>query len=300
MTLQPQFRTAVVYMLGATLWIWFSDRALNALVHGQAELSLLQSLKGILFVLGTGCLLCWMIGRDLRRLKSAHDKLLRGHEQSLRVLVSAMDIRHRETGDHSDRVMRMAAALAQLAGVNGEALHHLALGALLHDIGKLALPDAILGKPGKLDEREMELMRQHPQIGHELLQRVDFLREAADIPYAHHERWDGSGYPRGLRGEEIPLAARIFSVVDVWDALISPRVYKPAWPEHEVVAYLREVAGTQLDPRLVQLFLDHLGELKRAALDQQAAHWPARASGIRAAGLLQPGREAGPAAGQSG
>ncbi|MFI4959317.1 MAG: HD-GYP domain-containing protein [Lysobacterales bacterium] len=262
MTISPQFRTASSYVLLSALWIWLSDRALNAMVHGQAQLTFLQSIKGGLFVLTTGVLLYWMIGRDLRRLRVANQTLREGHKQALRVLVSAMDIRHKETGDHSDRVMRMSAGLARRAGVEGEALRHLTFGALLHDIGKLALPDSILIKPGKLDDEEMEVMRQHPRLGYELLQQVDFLREAGDIPHAHHERWDGAGYPRGLRGEEIPLAARIFSVVDVWDALISARVYKPAWPEPEVLDYLRQVAGSQLDPDLVALFLAHYDELK--------------------------------------
>jgi len=270
LTISPQFRTASSYVLLSALWIWFSDRALNAMARGQAQLTFLQSIKGGLFVLVTGALLYWMIGRDLRRLQMANHTLREGHSQALRVLVSAMDIRHRETGDHSDRVMRMSAGLAQRAGVHGEALRHLTFGALLHDIGKLALPDSILIKPGKLDDEEMAVMRQHPKLGYELLQRVDFLREAGDIPHAHHERWDGAGYPQGLRGEEIPLAARIFSVVDVWDALISARVYKPAWPEPDVLDYLRQVAGSQLDPDLVALFLDHYDDIKalgRAAAD---------------------------------
>lgn len=262
LTISPQFRTASSYVLLSALWIWFSDRALNAMVRGQAQLTFLQSIKGGLFVLTTGMLLYWMIGRDLRRLAAANQTLRDGHKQALRVLVSAMDIRHKETGDHSDRVMRMSAGLARRAGVQGEALRHLTFGALLHDIGKLALPDSILIKPGKLDDEEMAVMRQHPKLGYELLQRVDFLREAGDIPHSHHERWDGAGYPQGLRGEEIPLAARIFSVVDVWDALISPRVYKPAWPEPEVLDYLRQVAGSQLDPDLVALFLDHYDDIK--------------------------------------
>jgi len=260
--MSPPLRTALVYLVVASLWIWFSDLALNALVSGQVELTFLQSIKGWLFVLVTALVLYWMIGRDLRRLEALNQMLRNGHEQSLRVLVSAMDIRHKETGDHSERVMRMAVGLAKLAGVHGKPLHDLTFGALLHDIGKLALPDAILIKPGKLDENEMAQMRRHPQIGHDLLQRVDFLRAAGDIPYGHHERWDGGGYPQGLSGESIPLAARIFSVVDVWDALITARVYKPAWPEPEVLDYLRAVAGSQLDPRLVALFLENYDELK--------------------------------------
>lgn len=265
LTISPQFRTAFVYVAISTVWIWFSDLALEMLVHDPRRLTWLQSLKGWLFVLGTGVLLYVMIGHTVRRLATVNRRLLEGNEQSLRVLVEAMDARHKETGDHSDRVMRMSVRLAQLAGMKGDALRNLRFGALLHDIGKLALPDTILIKPGKLDEAETELMRTHPRIGHDMLQKVDFLRAAADVPYSHHERWDGSGYPQGLRGESIPLAARVFSVVDVWDALSHPRVYKPAWPEDEVIAYLRQAAGFQLDPTLVELFLGHLDELKALA-----------------------------------
>jgi HD-GYP domain-containing protein (c-di-GMP phosphodiesterase class II) len=254
-------------VLVSVLWIWLSDRVLHVFAHGETQLTFLQSFKGALFVLTTGIVLYWMIGRDLRRLKAINQMLLDDHEQTLRVLVSAMDIRHKETGDHSDRVMRMAVGLGRLADVRGEALRNLTFGALLHDIGKLALPDAILIKPGKLDDEEMAQMREHPRIGYDLLQRVDFLRAAGDIPYSHHERWDGTGYPQGLRGEDIPLAARIFSVVDIWDALCSPRVYKPAWPEEDVRRYLEEAAGTQLDPHLVKLFLGHLEEIKTLGAD---------------------------------
>jgi putative nucleotidyltransferase with HDIG domain len=274
-TKRPQLRTVVLYVTVSALWIWFSDHALNALVEGRAELSFLQSIKGWFFVLGTGVLLYWVLGREMHHLRQANQRLLEGQEQALRVLVSAIDIRHKETGDHSDRVMRMATGLARVAGVRGDAMRNLSFGALLHDIGKLAVPDAILVKPGKLDEEEIAIMRQHARFGGDMLQRVDFLRDASDIPYSHHERWDGGGYPAGLRGEAIPLAARIFSVVDIWDALISPRVYKPAWPEAEVLDYLRKVAGSQLDPRLVALFIEHYDELKALGEPpdpRQAAH----------------------------
>jgi putative nucleotidyltransferase with HDIG domain len=274
-TKRPQLRTVVLYVTVSALWIWFSDHALNALVEGRAELSFLQSIKGWFFVLGTGVLLYWVLGREMHHLRQANQRLLEGQEQALRVLVSAIDIRHKETGDHSDRVMRMATGLARVAGVRGDALRNLSFGALLHDIGKLAVPDAILVKPGKLAEEEIAIMRQHARFGGDMLQRVDFLRDASDIPYSHHERWDGGGYPAGLRGEAIPLAARIFSVVDIWDALISPRVYKPAWPEAEVLDYLRKVAGSQLDPRLVALFIEHYDELKALGEPpdpRQAAH----------------------------
>ncbi|RUL80135.1 HD domain-containing protein [Dyella choica] len=254
-------------MLVSAAWIWFSGHLLGYLVHDAHRIIVYQIIKGWVFVLGTGLLLYWMIGRTVRRLGEANQRLLDSHEQALRVLVEAMDVRHKETSDHSERVVRMALGLARRVGLEGDALRDVKFGALLHDIGKLALPDAILIKPGKLDEDETRLMRTHPRMGHDMLQRIDFLRGASTIPYSHHERWDGTGYPQGLKGGEIPLAARIFSVVDVWDALSHPRVYKPAWPEPEVLKYLRDAAGNHLDPGLVQLFLDHYAELKALALN---------------------------------
>lgn len=266
MTVKPQVRIVAIYVSVALLWVLFSDRLLLSLNLEERTLSLLHTLKGSLYVLVTGALLYWLIDRTVRRMDRLNHQLFSGNEQSLRALVSAMDVRHKETRDHSERVMRMTVALARRVGLEGDALRHLRFGALLHDIGKLALPDAILIKPGPLSDEEIVVMRTHPQVGHDLLQQVDFLRDAVEIPYNHHERWDGAGYPRGLRGEEIPLAARVFSVVDVWDALSFPRVYKPAWPEDEVVAYLRKIAGSQLDPRLVKLFLDNYDDVKRVGL----------------------------------
>ncbi|WP_329740576.1 HD-GYP domain-containing protein [Dyella sp. A6] len=265
MTISPQLRTTITYVVISAIWIWLSDLVLDALVHNPRHLTSLQSAKGWLFVLATGVMLYGMIGHTVHRMSAVNRKLLEGNEQSLRVLVSAMDARHKETGDHSSRVMRVTEGMARLVGLEGKALRDLRFGALLHDIGKLALPDAILIKPGKLDADEIAVMRTHPRIGRDMLLQVDFLRDAVDIPYCHHERWDGEGYPQGLRGEAIPLAARIFSVVDVWDALSSARVYKPAWPEDEVLDHLRSVAGQQLDPQLVELFLGHYDELKALA-----------------------------------
>jgi HD-GYP domain-containing protein (c-di-GMP phosphodiesterase class II) len=128
-------------------------------------------------------------------------------------------------------------------------------GALLHDIGKMAIPDAILLKPGPLTADEMAVMRRHPVYAHDLLAPIAFLRPALDIPYCHHERWDGTGYPCGLRGDAIPLAARVFAVVDVWDALLSDRPYRAAWPEAQVRAYIHAQAGTHFDPAVVAAFL---------------------------------------------
>ena len=270
MSIKPQIRIVLIYVVLAWLWVYFSDRLLFSLGYSKHTLSMLHSAKGSFFVLCTGILLYWLIGRDMRRLDRLNHMLLTGNEQSLRALVSAMDIRHKETRDHSERVMRMTVALARRTGLDGDALRHVRFGALLHDIGKLALPDAILIKPGPLTAEETALMRTHPVLGRDLLMRTTFLRPAIDIPYAHHERWDGAGYPSGLRGEAIPLAARIFSVVDVWDALSFSRVYKPAWPENEVIDYLRKAAGSQFDPGIVALFLEHYDGLKAIGLGEIA------------------------------
>lgn len=267
---KPATRIVAIYVTLALAWIYLSDRLVFSLVHDQHAQVVVHGVKGAFFVLFTAALLYWLIGRDIRQRDRLNHMLLTGNEQSLRALVSAMDVRHKETRDHSERVMRMTVALARRAGVEGDALRNVRFGALLHDIGKLALPDAILIKPGPLDSDEIALMRTHPELGRDLLMRTAFLRAAIDIPYAHHERWDGTGYPRGLQGEGIPLAARIFSVVDVWDALSFPRVYKPAWPEDEVLDFLRNAAGGQLDPSIVELFMEHYGELKAIGLGQVA------------------------------
>lgn len=167
----------------------------------------------------------------------------------------ALDLRDKETEGHSQRVTEITVRIARAMGMKEEDIVHVRRGALLHDIGKMGIPDAILLKPGKLDDSEWETMRKHPIYAYELLSPVAYLRPALDIPYCHHERWDGKGYPRGLKGEDIPLAARIFSVVDVWDALMSDRPYRPAWPEEKVRAHLLALAGTELDPAVVDVFL---------------------------------------------
>ena len=167
----------------------------------------------------------------------------------------ALDLRDMETAGHTERVARVTVQLAQALGLSGPELTSLYRGALLHDIGKLGVPDHILLKPGSLTEEEMAVMRKHPQYAYDMLAPITYLRSALDIPYCHHEKWDGTGYPRGLQGESIPLAARIFAVVDVWDALRSGRPYRVAWPDDIVREHLHSLAGTHFDPRVVQAFL---------------------------------------------
>lgn len=192
--------------------------------------------------------------QERAKLEQAHTKLLKAYEATIEGWSRAMDLRDHETEGHSQRVTELTLKMAKMFGMNEEELVHVRRGALLHDMGKLGIPDAILLKPGTLTEEEWETMRLHPQLAFDMLYPIEYLRDSIDIPYCHHEKWDGSGYPRKLKGEEIPLAARIFAVVDVWDALTSDRKYRPAWQKEAAFAYVREQAGRHFDPAAVDLF----------------------------------------------
>jgi PAS domain S-box-containing protein/putative nucleotidyltransferase with HDIG domain len=168
----------------------------------------------------------------------------------------ALDLRDKETEDHTLRVTEMTLRLARAAGMTEEELVHVRRGALLHDIGKMGVPDNILLKPDKLTDEEWVVMRKHPTFAFELLSPIAYLQRALDIPYCHHEKWDGMGYPRGLKGEQIPLMARIFAVADVWDALTSDRPYRKAWPRDKALQYIREQSGKYFDPHIVKNFLE--------------------------------------------
>jgi putative nucleotidyltransferase with HDIG domain len=171
----------------------------------------------------------------------------------------ALDLRDRETEGHTQRVAEMTLRLARALGVADSELAHIRRGALLHDIGKMGVPDQILLKPGRLTDDEWVTMRSHPVYAFEMLSPIAYLRPALEIPYCHHEKWDGTGYPRGLKGAQIPLSARIFAVVDVWDALKSDRPYRAGWPDEDVLAYLREQSGKHFDPLAVSEFLRMVG-----------------------------------------
>jgi PAS domain S-box-containing protein/putative nucleotidyltransferase with HDIG domain len=177
------------------------------------------------------------------------------YEQTLVGWARALDLRDHETAGHALRVTELAVTLGRRLGLDEGALTSLKWGALLHDIGKIGVPDRILNKPGPLDEEEWAIMRGHPTVARDLLEPIAFLEDAIDVPTHHHERWDGSGYPDGLAGEAIPFSARIFAVIDVWDALISERPYRPAWPREAALAHLRDEAGRLFDPEVVAAFL---------------------------------------------
>ena len=184
-----------------------------------------------------------------------HKKLQLAYDATIEGWSHAMDLRDKETEGHTQRVTELTLKMALALHVGEENLAHIRRGALLHDIGKLGVPDAILLKEGKLTDEEWVIMRKHPTYACEMLSQIEYLRPALDIPYCHHEKWDGTGYPRGLKGEEIPLAARMFAVVDVWDAVTSDRPYRPAWTKEQALTYIIEHSGTHFDPEIVQVFL---------------------------------------------
>jgi putative nucleotidyltransferase with HDIG domain len=182
-------------------------------------------------------------------------ELVAAYDTTLEGWVRVLDLRDRETTGHSQRVVDLTIRLAQRMNVPETQLEHIRRGALLHDIGKMAVPDEILRKPGSLTDAEWEIMRQHPTHAAQMISGISFLEPAADIPGLHHEKWDGTGYPRGLKGEEIPIAARIFAVIDTWDAVLSDRPYRKARTETEARKILEEGRGTQFDPQVVDEFL---------------------------------------------
>jgi putative nucleotidyltransferase with HDIG domain len=188
-------------------------------------------------------------------LRDTNIELETAYDATLRGWVRALDMRDNETENHTRRVTVLTERLAKEMGLTGDELVHISRGALLHDVGKMGIPDGILRKPSGLSPDERVLMDQHPVLAYEMLSPIQFLHPAIDIPYCHHEKWDGSGYPRKLKGEAIPFSARIFCVVDVWDALISDRPYRKALPPDEVRQYILAQSGLHFDPCVVDSFL---------------------------------------------
>jgi putative nucleotidyltransferase with HDIG domain len=191
----------------------------------------------------------------VENLEQSNLELRLAYNNTLEGWARALELRDFETRGHSQSVTDLTIQLARAVGIPEDTLVHVQRGALLHDIGKMGIPDQILLKNSKLDEDEWEIMRQHPIYAYEMLASIEFLRPALDIPRYHHEKWDGSGYPYGLKGEAIPLAARVFTIVDVWDALNADRPYRAAWKKEEVLTYIRDGRGKDFDPRVVDAFL---------------------------------------------
>lgn len=220
---------------------------------------------------------------DERRGRRAAEQALREREQQAALELAAayeatldgwaraLDLRDRQTEGHSRRVADLTVRLARIMGVPPSQCVHIRRGALLHDIGKMAIPDSILHKAGPLSPEEWDIMRRHPVYARDLLAPIDYLQQALDIPYCHHEKWDGTGYPRGLKGEEIPLAARVFAAADIWDGLRSDRPYRPSLPADDVRQHIRRVAGTHLDPAVATAFLDMMASLEWPGQDSEEA-----------------------------
>jgi putative nucleotidyltransferase with HDIG domain len=195
--------------------------------------------------------------QDLQRsnfeLALAYDATIEGWSR-------ALDLRDRETEGHTQRVTDLTLKLARKMGLSEEQLILIRRGALLHDIGKMGVPDYILLKPEELTDEEQHIMRQHPQLAYDMLEPIAYLRDALNIPYCHHEKWDGTGYPNGLSGTQIPLEARLFTIVDVWDAITTDRPYRKSWPKKKALKYIREQSGKDFDPKMVEIFLQEIGE----------------------------------------
>ena len=188
-------------------------------------------------------------------LQSSNTELVIAYDSTIEGWGKALNLRDMETEDHTQRVTEMTLHIARIYGMREKEIVHVRRGGLLHDIGKMGVPDSILLKEGPLTPEEEMIMHQHPLYAFQILMPIAYLRPTLDIPYCHHEKWDGTGYPRGLKGEQIPIAARIFALSDTWDALISARRYHEAWPREKVEEYIRARAGTHFDPDLVELFL---------------------------------------------
>ncbi len=193
----------------------------------------------------------------LESLQRSNAELMLAYDATIEGWSRALDLRDRETEGHTQRVTEMALELAEKMGMNEMDKQHIWRGSLLHDIGKMGVPDSILLKPGPLSGSEMEVMRRHPLYAYQMLSPIPYLKQAMEISYCHHEKWDGSGYPRGLKGEDIPLSARLFAVIDVFDALTSDRPYRKAWPSEDVYRYIEEQAGKHFDPRIAKIFLEN-------------------------------------------
>jgi putative nucleotidyltransferase with HDIG domain len=188
-------------------------------------------------------------------LNQSHNELIQSYDETLKGWADALELRDKETEGHSERVTLLTIQLATAMGIQGDALVNIRRGALLHDIGKMGTPDSVLHKTGQLNEEERKTIQKHPQDAYNMLNQIDYLRSALEIPYSHHEKWDGTGYPRGLKGKDIPISARIFAVVDVYDALTSDRVYRKAWLKPVVIKYLIEKRGRDFDPTVVDAFI---------------------------------------------
>lgn len=224
----------------------------------QAEwLDFLETLAGQAAIAVDNATLFESLQRSNLELELAYDATIEGWSR-------ALDLRDRETEGHTKRVTGMTMRMARIMNIPEEKFIHIHRGGLLHDIGKMGVPDSILLKASQLTDEERDIMRQHPKLAYDWLSPITFLRQALEIPYCHHEKWNGTGYPRGLKGEEIPIAARIFAIVDVWDALTNDRPYRAKWDKDRTIKYMRGQGGIHFDPNILDIFLENLDSITEA------------------------------------
>ena len=231
------------------LGIIYVDNRLRSGLFTEADLELFNAIASTAAIAIDNASLFKDLQQSKEALEAAYATTLEGWAR-------AIELRDHETEGHTRRVTDMTVRFAESLGIHAPELDHIYRGALLHDIGKMGVSDAILRKPGPLTPEERSEMQKHPQFAFEMLTPIVFLQPAIEIPYCHHEKWDGSGYPRGLSDEQIPQSARIFAIVDVWDALSNDRYYRKAWPQEQVMSHLMEQEGKSFDPRMVREFVD--------------------------------------------
>ena len=227
-------------------------------IFNRQPISIDNSWMEYLEILGEQAAIAIENAQSFEEIQASNQELIAAYNATITGWSKALDLRDKETEGHSQRVTKLTLHLAEAVGIPQEQMVQIRRGALLHDIGKIGVPDAILHKPGQLNEEEWKIMRTHPQVAYDFLSEIDYLRGAINIPYCHHEKWDGSGYPRGLKGEEIPIEARIFSIADAWDALTNDRPYRSAWSKEKTIEYLKSQAGIAYDPQIMQIFLEKI------------------------------------------
>jgi hypothetical protein len=250
----PYFSLAAIASLTGVIFL-----EIHRYIRPNIGSATIGALVPIIILLLTASAVIWVVvgnmETSLERVKESEAELQANYNLTLEAWAKVLEYRDRETEGHSRRLVDLSTQLGEKLGLRADEIANLRRGALLHDIGKLAIPDDILLKPGELNDAERRILQQHPVYAKQMLSPISFLQPVVEVAYSHHERWDGLGYPEGLKGTDIPLSARIFAIVDQWDALTSDRPYRKAWTKENVIAYFQENSGKIYDPEIVKVFL---------------------------------------------